>query len=174
MKHSSNIQALRQTKLCCCLLVLVSFILTNCGGAAPGEPADESAVRVPTPSIAPALAQPVSPVPVSVASAAPASAVSSPVVTQGPVIRVDSSQNVHPISPLIYGMNQAPKEQLEALGIKLNRWAATPAHATTGSSVMPGTPAEIISIATAIMATLAARPAMILSPKRSLLAGMRW
>jgi len=174
MKHSSNIQALRQTKLCCCLLVLVSFILTNCGGAAPGEPADESAVRVPTPSIAPALAQPVSPVPVSVASAAPASAVSSPVVTQGPVIRVDSSQNVHPISPLIYGMNQAPKEQLAALDVKLNRWGGNPSTRYNWKLGNAWNAGRDYFYRNGDMATLAARPAMILSPKRSLLAGMRW
>jgi glycosyl hydrolase family 44 len=127
MKHSYNIQALRQTKLCCCLLVLVSFILTNCSGAVPGEPVNEATVRFPTPTTAPVLAQPVSPVPVSVAPpASPSPAVSSPVATQGTVIRVDASQNVHPISPLIYGMNQAPKEQQQALGITLNRWGGNP------------------------------------------------
>jgi hypothetical protein len=63
----------------------------------------------------------------SVAPAAlPSPAVSSPVVGEAAVIRVDTSQNVHPISPLIYGMNQAPKEHLEALGIKLNRWGGNP------------------------------------------------
>jgi Glycoside hydrolase family 44 len=122
MKYSYNIQALRQTKLRCYLLVLVLLSLTNCGGVAPGAPANESAARFPTPTIAPSLAQPVSPVPVSVARAA----VSSPVAAQATLIHVDASQGVHPISPLIYGMNQAPKEQQQALGIKLNRWGGNP------------------------------------------------
>src|SRR5215212_1457891 len=98
MKHSYNIQALRQTKLRCCQLVLVSLILANCGGAVPGDSATESPARFPTPTIAPALAQPETPVPVSVAPAAsPLSAASNPGVAQGTVIRVDASQNVHPI-----------------------------------------------------------------------------
>jgi hypothetical protein len=123
MKHSINIQALQQTKLRCCLLVLISLILASCGGAVPAEPAP----RFPTPTIAPALAQPAIPVPVTVTPAAsPSSAVSSPVAVQGTVIRVDAAQNVHPISPLIYGMNQAPKEHQQALGIKLNRWGGNP------------------------------------------------
>jgi len=126
MKHSYNIQALRQTKLRCCLLVLVSLILANCGGAAPGDSATESAVPFPTPTIAPALAQPISPVPVSVAPAASPSSASSPGTTQGTVIRVDASQNVHPISPFIYGMNQMPVALQQALGVKLNRWGGNP------------------------------------------------
>ena len=126
MKHSYNIQALQQTKLRYCLLVLVSFILANCGGV-PGDSATESPARFPTPTIAPALAQPVSPVPVSVTPAAsPTSAASNPGVTQGTVIRVDASQNVHPISPLIYGMNQVPVAQQQTLGVKLNRWGGNP------------------------------------------------
>jgi hypothetical protein len=32
-----------------------------------------------------------------------------PGLLKGRFIRVDVSQNIHPISPLIYGMNQAPK-----------------------------------------------------------------
>jgi hypothetical protein len=50
----------------------------------------------------------------------------SSVAGQGTVIRVDGSQSVHSISPLIYGMNHAPKEHLQALGIKLNRWGGNP------------------------------------------------
>src|SRR5215212_2289997 len=100
MKHSYNIQALGQTKLRCCLLVLVSLILANCGGVVPGNAVTESPVRFPTPTIASALTQPETPVPVSVAPAAsPSSAVSTAGATQGTVIRVDASQNVHPISP---------------------------------------------------------------------------
>ncbi|MEP7191062.1 MAG: glycoside hydrolase family 44 protein, partial [Roseiflexaceae bacterium] len=92
-----------------------------------GDSADEPPARFPTPTIAPALAQPLSPVPASVAPAAsPVSAMSSPEAAQATVIRVDAAQNVHPISPLIYGMNQAPKEQLQALGVKLNRWGGNP------------------------------------------------
>jgi len=127
MKLSTNIQPLRQTNLRCCLLVLISLILTNCGGALPAKPVDQSTVRFPTPTIAPALAQSLSPVPVSVAPAlSPVSAMSSPVAAQGTVIRVDVYQNVNPISTLIYGMNQAPKDHLQALGIKLNRWGGNP------------------------------------------------
>src|SRR4051812_18346429 len=91
MKHLYNIKALRQAKLHR-LLLLVSGILANCG-AAPGGSADQTAVRFPTPTIAPALAQPIPPVPVLVASATPSLAVSNPVATQGTVIRVDASQN---------------------------------------------------------------------------------
>src|SRR4051812_27890985 len=101
MEYSTNIQALRQAKLRCCLLVLVSLILANCGGALPANPVGQSTARFPTPTIAPMLAQPLSPVPVSVPPAAsPISAVSSSVAAQGTVIHVDASQNVHPISPL--------------------------------------------------------------------------
>src|SRR6186713_2998166 len=108
MKHPYNIPALRQTKLRYYLLVLVSIILANCGGAL-GDTVTELPASFPTPTIAPALAQPATPVPVSVApEASPSSAVSNPGVAQGTAIRVDASQNVHPISPLIYGMNQAP------------------------------------------------------------------
>jgi len=127
MKYSINIQALRQTKLRCCLLVLAALILANCSGTLPATPTSAATARFPTPTIAPALAQPVSPVPVSSAPAAlPSAAVSSPVAAQGTVIRVDASQNVHPISPLIYGMNQVPKQYQQALGIKLNRWGGNP------------------------------------------------
>jgi hypothetical protein len=126
MKHSYNIQALRQTKLRCYLLVLVSIILANCGGA-PGDSATQSPASFPTPTIAPLLAQPATPVPVSVTPAAsPLSAVPNHEGAQGTVIRVDASQNVHPISPLIYGMNQAPVALQQALGVKLNRWGGNP------------------------------------------------
>src|ERR1041384_1548709 len=98
MKHSYNIQALGLTKLRCCLLVLVSLILGNCGGVVPGNAVTESPVRFPTPTIASALMQPETPVPVSATpAAAPSSAVTNPGAAQGTVIRVDSSQNVHPI-----------------------------------------------------------------------------
>jgi hypothetical protein len=40
----------------------------------------------------------------------PVSAMPGSVDGQGTVIRVDVSQGMHPISPLIYGMNQAPNE----------------------------------------------------------------
>jgi hypothetical protein len=127
MKHSYNILALRQTKLRCCLLVLVSLILANCGGAVPGDSATESPARFPTPSIAPVLAQPETPVPVSaVPAASPTSAAANPGGAQGTVIRVDATQNVHPISPLIYGMNQAPVAMQQSLGVRLNRWGGNP------------------------------------------------
>ena len=45
---------------------------------------------------------------------------------QGTVIRVDAARDVHPISPLIYGFNGAPKGLQQALGARLNRWGGNP------------------------------------------------
>jgi hypothetical protein len=127
MKHSYTIPTLRQTKLRCYLLVLVSFVLISCGGVVPGGAVDNLPEDYPTPTIAPALAQPTSPVPVTADSAAsPTPAASSPVVAQGTVIRVDAARDVHPISPLIYGLNGAPKDIQQALGATLNRWGGNP------------------------------------------------
>jgi hypothetical protein len=45
---------------------------------------------------------------------------------QGVLIRVDAAAEVHPISPLIYGMNQAPKDVQQVLAPPLNRWGGNP------------------------------------------------
>jgi hypothetical protein len=57
---------------------------------------------------------------------APLPTAANPASAQAVVIRVDAAAGVHPISPLIYGMNQAPKELLQALAPTLNRWGGNP------------------------------------------------
>lgn len=42
------------------------------------------------------------------------------------LVTIDAAQSVHPISPLIYGLNGAPAEVLAALRPGLNRWGGNP------------------------------------------------
>jgi hypothetical protein len=42
------------------------------------------------------------------------------------LVRVEVTKNVHPISPLIYGVSGAPKEVLDALRPTLNSWGGNP------------------------------------------------
>src|ERR1700712_3689250 len=113
MKHFIKLIADRYAGLF--LLVFVAMVLTNCGGVASVETTPSPAAQFPTPTIAPAMAPPASPVPTSAANATPSSSTDQPGAAQGTVIRIDATQNVHPISPLIYGMNQVPAEVQQAL-----------------------------------------------------------
>jgi hypothetical protein len=167
MKHPYTLTIHRNTRLPIGTLSLVSMLLANCSGTAPVQPSSPAA-RFPTPTMAPALAPLTSPVPLTTAQVSPSAATAQPgTPVQGTVISVDANRNVHLISPLIYGLNGAPKELQQALQLTLNPWAATQVRDITGNLEMPGMPAAIISTAILIMAIPANHPAMILSLKRS-------
>src|SRR5262245_9351243 len=101
MKHTYNRFTYRQIGLLTGIVVGLSLVLASCGGLAPaGTPTDSPAARFPTPTTAPALRPLASPVPIAGAQALLPSPAASPASAQGMVIRVDTAQNAHPISPL--------------------------------------------------------------------------
>ena len=99
------------------LVFLLAAVLVSCGGApgASARPGDRT--QAATPTIAPIMAQSF--------PKAEATTVASPAAADV-VIQVDGSQSVHPISPLIYGLNDAPEDVRRQLIPTLNRWGGNP------------------------------------------------
>lgn len=96
--------------------LLVLLVAAGCG--APQASPTQQALT-PTPSLPATTAVPATSVPT--VTPAPAVAPSADIV-----ITVDPAQARHPISPFIYGLNDAPPEVLRALRPTLNRWGGNP------------------------------------------------
>lgn len=77
-----------------------------------------------TPTTSPAIAAHATATPVPTPAAASASA--TPAVAADLSISIDPAGGRHPISPLIYGLNNPPSDVLHALRPGINRWGGNP------------------------------------------------
>ncbi len=90
----------------------------SCGSAANKQSQDTAPLR-PVPTLGEQFIKQVKPTPPSEIVVQPAGVIDF-------LVRVDVTQNIHPISPLIYGVSGAPKEVLEALQPTMNSWGGNP------------------------------------------------
>src|SRR5690606_7686056 len=106
-------------RLCSSLIICTVLLLASCGTPAVEYPgASETASVQPTP--AGASPQPGTP-PSNPAAVIPDTP-PSPAGEEHIQVMVDVNQDVHPISPLIYGVSNAPTNELQAMGAALNSW----------------------------------------------------
>lgn len=116
----------------CCLVVI---LLAGCDRILPGQENNPAAsVSLPTPTLASFFQAPkeTEPTPEEVEN----NPTVDPVLTSAPetptpqpvdlVVSVNVNRDVHPISPLIYGVSGAPEDILEDLKPTLNSWGGNP------------------------------------------------
>lgn len=106
--------------------VLIIFVISSCGGGTSSATNDNAVANVPT--VAPLFGEIESDTEVE-ETLSNGDVVETDLpedITDKLLIVVDAAQNVHPISPLIYGVSGADSEVLQALQPTVNSWGGNP------------------------------------------------